>query len=206
MVEEVLPRLYRIAVPLPGNPLKEINSWVLPSDDRSLIIDTGMNRPECQEVLEAGLAEIGVDLARSDFVATHLHADHQGLIATLMRDGSRAFMGKLDREWLSVDLDPRSDGGMLGEFASRTGFPPDELEASFREHPGFKYGPESSVDYAALVDRDVFEVGEYRLEVVTTPGHTPGHVCLYAVPEDLLLGRSRARRHHAQYPDLVRGA
>ena len=29
-MEEILPRLYRIVVPLPGNPLKEINSYVLP--------------------------------------------------------------------------------------------------------------------------------------------------------------------------------
>ena len=49
MVEEILPRLYRTVVPLHGNPLQEVNSYTLTSDDRSLVIDTGMNRPECRQ-------------------------------------------------------------------------------------------------------------------------------------------------------------
>ena len=94
MVEEILPRLHRVVIPLADNPLREINSYVLTSNDRNLIIDTGMNRPECLEVLEAGLDEIGVDLERTDFIATHLHADHAGLVPTLRRSGSKAFMGE----------------------------------------------------------------------------------------------------------------
>ncbi len=46
MPEEVASNLYRIVVPLPDNPLKEINSYVITSGDRNLVIDTGMNRPE----------------------------------------------------------------------------------------------------------------------------------------------------------------
>ena len=43
MVEEIRPHLYRIVVPLPDNPLKEINSYTLTSDDRNLVIDTGIH-------------------------------------------------------------------------------------------------------------------------------------------------------------------
>ena len=46
-MEEILPGLHRIVVPLPGNPLKEINSYVFTSADRNLVIDTGFNRQEC---------------------------------------------------------------------------------------------------------------------------------------------------------------
>ena len=96
MAEEVLRSLYRIVVPLPGSPLKEINSYVITAPDRNLVIDTGMNRPECLAAMEAGLAEIGIDLDSTDFLATHLHADHHGLIPTLLRPGRRAFMGAID--------------------------------------------------------------------------------------------------------------
>ena len=34
MAEEIYPSLYRIVVPLPGSPLKEINSYVLTSNDQ----------------------------------------------------------------------------------------------------------------------------------------------------------------------------
>jgi glyoxylase-like metal-dependent hydrolase (beta-lactamase superfamily II) len=179
LIEEVRRRLYRVVVPLPGNPLKEINSWVLTSSDRNLIIDTGMNRPECREVLEAGLAEIGVDLERTDLVATHLHADHQGLISTLLRSGSRAYMGGPDARSMAVSRDHWSHGSPMGDYAARSGFPADDLQASLQNHPGYKYGSEQVVDYVPLKEGDVLEVGEYSLEVVETPGHTDGHVCLY---------------------------
>ncbi len=179
MIEEILPCLYRVVVPLPGNPLREVNSYVLTSKDRNLIIDTGMNRPECREVLEAGLNEIGVALERTDFVATHFHSDHQGLIATLFRNGSRAFMGELDALGMRADLEYWSKTGPMGKYATRNGFPTDELQASLRNHPGLKYGPGAVVDYVPLRGGETFHVGKYVLKIVATPGHTYGHICLH---------------------------
>jgi glyoxylase-like metal-dependent hydrolase (beta-lactamase superfamily II) len=179
MVEEILPRLHRIVVPLPGNPLKEINSYVLTSGDRNLIIDTGMNRPECRDALETGLDQIGVDLERTDFIATHLHADHQGMIPSLLRDGSRAFMGEIDAQSMKIHFDPRSTDSPLGDYAGRSGFPGEELRASLENHPGFKYGSQTIVDYVPVKDGDTFGVGDYHLKAVATPGHTYGHICLY---------------------------
>jgi glyoxylase-like metal-dependent hydrolase (beta-lactamase superfamily II) len=169
-MEEILPRLYRIVVPLPGNPLKEINSYVLTSDDRNLVIDTGMNRPECKEVLEPGLAELGVDLGKTDFFITHLHADHQG---------SRAFMGEDDASRLKAGTTAHARRSPMGDYAAKSGFPDNELRFAMVNHPGLKYGPESVVDYQYIKEGDVFKAGDYTLEVVATPGHTYGHMCLY---------------------------
>jgi glyoxylase-like metal-dependent hydrolase (beta-lactamase superfamily II) len=179
MHEEILPGLHRVVVPLPGNPLKEINSYVLTSSDRNLIIDTGMKRPECREVLETSLDEIGIDLERTDFIATHLHADHAGLISTLMRSGSRAFMGSLDAQVMKLDFADLRKTIPLSEFAIRSGFPAEEVRASLHNHPGNKYSAHRVVDYVPLHGGEHFEVGAYRLEVVATPGHTNGHIALY---------------------------
>jgi glyoxylase-like metal-dependent hydrolase (beta-lactamase superfamily II) len=180
MTEEIRPGLHRIVVPLPGNPLKEVNSYVLTSEDRNLIIDTGMNRPECEEVLEAGLQELGIDLAKTDLVATHLHADHQGLIATLMREGSRAYMGARDTPaFRSGAGDTWSKDGFMGNYASRSGFPEGDLGASMANHPGFKYSSKAPVKYIELHEGDTLEVGKYTFEVIDTPGHTNGHICLF---------------------------
>jgi glyoxylase-like metal-dependent hydrolase (beta-lactamase superfamily II) len=179
MIEKILPGLHRVVVPLPGNPLKEINSFVLTSSDRNLIIDTGMKRPECQEVLEAGLDEIGVDLERTDFISTHLHADHAGLISTLLRSGSRAFMGSLDAQVMKINFAALTKTIPLSEYAIRSGFPAEEVRASIHNHPGNKYSSETPVAYIPLEGGETFEVGAYRLEVVATPGHTNGHISLY---------------------------
>ena len=67
MVEQLYhnPDIYRIYVPLPDNPLKYLNCYVLVSDGETLIIDTGFNRPECKQALFDGLDELQVDFAHT---------------------------------------------------------------------------------------------------------------------------------------------
>jgi glyoxylase-like metal-dependent hydrolase (beta-lactamase superfamily II) len=178
MVEEVLRSLYRIVVPLPGSPLKELNSYVLTAPDRNLVIDTGMNRPECLAALEAGLRELSIELDSTDFLATHLHADHHGLIPTLLRPGRRAFMGAIDAGHMRHGFGWTTDSPM-GRYMARSGFPADDLLASFQNHPGFKFRPDRVVEYEHLFEGDVVAIGDYRLQVIDTPGHTHGHISLY---------------------------
>ena len=98
MAEEIFPNLFRAAIPLPQSPLKAINSYVIRGDGRFLMIDTGMNRPECRHAMEAYIEELGVDLARTDFFITHLHADHLGLVSELARDPAKTYLHRLDSE------------------------------------------------------------------------------------------------------------
>lgn len=42
-----------------------------------------------------------------------------------------------------------------------------------------KYRQESPFSFTYVADGDVLTYGGRRLEVIFTPGHTPGHVCLY---------------------------
>ena len=182
-MEEIFPHLYRIVVPLPRNPLKEVNSWVFASDDRNLIIDTGMNRKACSEALLAGLEELKVDLEKTDFLVTHLHADHLGLVSSLAREGSKAYMGRLDASMME------SGGGWhrMADFAHQAGFPEDELEAAIFNHPGYKYGPQQMIKFTYLSDGEIIQIGDYSLQCVETPGHSRGHICLYEEDKKFLL-------------------
>jgi glyoxylase-like metal-dependent hydrolase (beta-lactamase superfamily II) len=182
-MEEVLPHLFRIVVPLPRNPLKEVNSWVFTSPDRNLVIDTGMNRPECSEVLLPGLEELGVDLDKTDFVVTHLHADHLGLVPSLVREGTRIYMGRSD----ATAMETGSGWRRMAEFARMSGFPEDELEAAIQAHPGYRYGPGQPLKFTYVGDDDEIRVGEYTLVVVETPGHSRGHICLYEPRQKVLI-------------------
>ena len=179
VAEKVLDSLYRVVVPLPRNPLKEVNCYVLAEDDRWLVIDTGMNRPECREVMTAGLDEIGVDLQKTDFLATHLHADHHGLIPDLLRPGRTASMGAIDAAAMGRAHGGWSEDSPMGVYLRRSGFPPEELAESFKRHPGARFSGSRHIDYAPLDEGDVIEIAGYRFEVIDTPGHTFGHISLY---------------------------
>ncbi|MBM4321196.1 MAG: MBL fold metallo-hydrolase, partial [Deltaproteobacteria bacterium] len=54
MVQEILPNLFRVEIPLPGSPLKALNSYVILSEERCLIIDTGFDHEECRQAMLAG--------------------------------------------------------------------------------------------------------------------------------------------------------
>jgi glyoxylase-like metal-dependent hydrolase (beta-lactamase superfamily II) len=174
-MEEIMPNVYRIVVPLPRNPLKEVNSYVLTSKERNLIIDTGMNRPECIEAFQGGLEELKLDLDKTDFMVTHLHADHLGLVATFIKDGAKVYMGEGD----SKPMRTGTGWGSMGDYAGASGFPESELEAALSNHPGAKYGPQAMMEFTILREGDTLNVGEYTLRAIETPGHSYGHVCLY---------------------------
>ena len=89
MVEEILPNMYRIEIPLPKNPLKALNSYLMKGRERFLIIDTGMNRQGCMHEMFSCLARLSVDIKKPDFFITHLHVDHIGLVEPRHLVGNR---------------------------------------------------------------------------------------------------------------------
>lgn len=188
MIEELLPHLYRIEVPLPGSPLKALNVYVVMGGDRILIIDTGMNRDECRTALLNALDSLGVDLAIADFFITHLHADHIGLLGKFVTDTSLAFCGDAERSYILYQQ--TSPQEMLDISLSKyreNGFPEVELRESLALHPGIKYGIGKLPNFIGLRDGDSLEYGEYRFVALQTPGHSPGHTCLYEPDKGVLI-------------------
>lgn len=183
MTEEILPDLYRIEIPLPQSPLKYLNSYVIKSDDRHLIIDTGFNRKECLDAMNNGLREINVDLADCDFFITHLHADHFGLISRLAAERSRIYFSRPDKEIMESweGFEPMID------YAGENGFPENELRSALHQHPGYKYGSDWMPDLSILEDGETITFGNYCFQCVETPGHTLGHICLYESGKKILI-------------------
>jgi glyoxylase-like metal-dependent hydrolase (beta-lactamase superfamily II) len=176
-MEEILPSLYRIEVPLPGSPLKATNSYVVKGTDQSLIIDTGWNREDCMAALVSGLRECGVDLKQADFFITHMHADHSGLVSTVAEQGAKIYFGQADAEIIRSST-PGHWEKMI-DFARKCGFPGEELEKAIGSHPGRRYSPNTSLNFCILRDGDTISIGDYLFGCIETPGHTPGHICLY---------------------------
>jgi len=183
MPEEIYPDLYRLEIPLPESPLKYLNSYVLKSPDRNLIIDTGLNRRECLEAMQTGLAELSVDLKRTDIFITHLHADHFGLVNKLTTDSNRIFFSRPEKEliesWEGFEA--------MIAYGGRNGFPEDQLRAALDKHPGKKYGTQWMPELTLLDDGDTVECGRYHFHCLTTPGHTLGHICLYDADQKILI-------------------
>ncbi|MCK9274559.1 MAG: MBL fold metallo-hydrolase [Syntrophales bacterium] len=183
MIDEVMKDFYRIAVPLPNSPLKELNSYFIKGEDRNLIIDTGFNRAVCFEAMQEGIEKLEIDLMKTDFFITHMHADHSGLVTRLATESSTIHFSRIDSQVF------KRDGGWntMLEFAGINGFPENELMRALNNHPGFKYSPQTVPDFSLIDDGDIITVGDYRLQCIATPGHTPGHICLYEADKKAFL-------------------
>ncbi len=175
MIEEVLPNLYKIKVPLPQSPLQAINSYVIKDQGQSLIIDTGQNREECMSVLSSALKELDVDLKKADFFITHLHADHLGLVSSLATDTSTIYFNQPD----AAIMKSPDNWASNTSFARINGFPEDEFQKVIKNHPGYKYSSRAHLDFYILKESDTVSIGDYLFECIETPGHTRGHMCLY---------------------------
>ena len=175
--------LWRIEVPLPGNPLKSINSYVIRSRPKSLIIDTGLDREECLEAMLSGLGEAGVDPAASDFFITHMHADHSALVPKLAGKASKVYFNRPDAEV----FEGVSPWETILAYAGRNGFPEDELRAALENHPGYRHGVRKIPDFTFVEDGERLEAGTYCFRCVRTPGHTKGHTCLYEPGRKILV-------------------
>ena len=183
MLEEIRPNLFRIEIPLPNSPLKYLNSYVIRSRDRHLIVDTGLNRDECLEAMRKGLEELDIELTRTDFFITHLHADHFGLVSKLVQRSGRIFFNRPETDLIEA----RIGWGSMLAYAGKNGFPEDELEKALKSHPGHRFGSEWIPDLQVLRDGDEIGVGEYKFQCVFTPGHSMGHMCLYEPRHRILI-------------------
>lgn len=121
----------------------------------------------------ADLEEIAALLAANDLypqalLVTHAHIDHAGGAASVA--GKWAINAYLhpDDEWLAADP--------LGQLRSLIGFVPEGLGEAF----------EPPQKWSALEDGMRLELAGMDIEVLHTPGHTPGHCCFHMADEGIL--------------------
>lgn len=186
-VENIAKNIYRIPVPLGNTPLKELNAYLIKGDGRYLLIDTGFRREDCRIPLLEGLAEIGVDLEKMDIFLTHLHSDHSGNAPEIIRGDNHIYLSQIDRSYIL-------GYGRTGEKASydvekcrKGGMPEEEITAFFNFDASRDVSPHPDPDkLVGVPDGYVFHIGGYDLRCVLTPGHSPGHMCLWAEEQGIM--------------------
>jgi glyoxylase-like metal-dependent hydrolase (beta-lactamase superfamily II) len=141
-----------------GQPKLLTNSYIVVDENKkeAMVVDPGGDADKIAELLDI----LGIEELKYIFV-THCHADHIGGINELKKlKGGKILISRDDAE------------GLYNEeisLASYINMENPELEA------------DSRVD-----DGDLIHVGDIQFEVIATPGHTKGGVCLYCEKERLI--------------------
>ncbi|HSX22058.1 MAG TPA: MBL fold metallo-hydrolase [Gaiellaceae bacterium] len=168
---ELEPGILRLTLPLPTGP-RHVHSYLLRGDDGWTLVDTGLGLMETpwEEILA------GLDAPVARIFITHMHPDHVGgAEAAASASGAPVIQGRLDyaqceRVWGSDEWPER-----IAEWFLLNGVPretADELIESghvFADFVQFAWNP-ALVEAGDTVD---------GWQVLATPGHADGHLCLY---------------------------
>jgi len=176
MIKEIMTGIFLLEIPLPGNPLRALNSYLIKGKDRNLLVDTGFNWPECREAQLKGMAELGIDWRDVDFFITHIHADHSGLVYDLADKKSRVYLSKPDADILKACMTDIY-WEEVNEFYRSHGFPVGKNRDQAKSIHHYISG--SDIDFTYTRDGYRIDAGMYHFVCIATPGHTPCHMCLY---------------------------
>jgi glyoxylase-like metal-dependent hydrolase (beta-lactamase superfamily II) len=188
---EVAPGVHRLELPLGIHGVPTVSSYLMHDDGGDVLVDCGIATDAEDPVgaLAAALRVAGSSLDNlARLVVTHAHIDHFGLAGEVMRlSGGELWM----HEATSLDLakyaepDEAVDRRTL-MLADHGLYGPELTETSEGLWDWMPVMPSIAQPSRRLTGGERFTAGGRTWEVVHTPGHSPGHVCLWSAADRLL--------------------
>ena len=191
-IEEVFPRIWRVPVPLPDNPLNYLNSYFILSDDKTTIVDVGFDHPDCEKALDDALRKLGRTWESVEIVLTHSHPDHTSNLDRIWRRWMRIYanMHSIQEVQNLMNMQATVFNPLIGYLTHPNTY--DERSMQARDASTYRVSAEllplkNQPDLFYLADGDVYHNGSYRFRVITTPGHDDWHICLYEPTAKILI-------------------
>ena len=188
---QVAEGVHRIPLPLPGDALRAVNVYALEDADGIALVDAGWALEQAQQALDQALGELGHDLGSvRRCLVTHVHRDHYTLALTLRRlFGARVSLGVDERDTLEHIARPdrrHFSSGLLDRITAAGAA--DLVTRLLELEQGMEpLDPDEwTLPDEWLRDDRVLQVGDRRLRVLATPGHTRGHVVFHDEDNALL--------------------
>jgi glyoxylase-like metal-dependent hydrolase (beta-lactamase superfamily II) len=177
---EVSEGVWLINLPLPF-PVGSINVYMIRSSDGFLLLDCGLKTKACREALAGALAALGVGWPGiRRLVITHLHPDHFGLAAELRGlAGCEVMLHSVEAAHLPLRLLDNDFFSRHSAWLAEHGVPPDESEEISQVSRGIQEFVDTFDVDRKLEDGDRLSIAAGELEVLWTPGHSPGLLTFY---------------------------
>lgn len=189
-MEQVIPGIWQLKVPIPNNPIGYVLPYLIEGErDSYILIDAGWNHPDSWQALTQELLAAGADLQKlRRCIVTHVHPDHYGLAGRVKDEaGAEIVLHEKDRAFIeSRYRHPERLLQSLSDWLATHGVPPEEVQA-LRDAslPARRFVVPCDPD-TTVQGGETITIGRFTLEVIWTPGHSPGHICFYERKQKLV--------------------
>ena len=170
-----------------------VSLYIFTIKDKVVLIDAGYSMKYWQNAFYKALKDLQINLADIDYcIITHEHPDHIGLVAELKRINPdvKICMHKIAhelaklREDLSKKPNLEENVKERGELLISYGLPKEEVDSMFHRFGTgmmrFKY-----IKPDLLLNNDD-RIVDGELQIVHSPGHSVGHICVYYQKKGIL--------------------
>ena len=185
-LSEVAEGVFELRLPIPFED-GLVNVFLFTDGSEVDLLDCGMNSEESLEAIRRALAELGTTRIRR-LVVTHIHPDHYGAAGVLAGAGlADLYIHRLEVPLVHpryVELEH-----LVSEVRHHVlvnGVPADEADVLSNSQRALSQVVKTAEPSVQLDGAEVLEMGRHSLHVEWTPGHSPGHVCLYEAAGGLL--------------------
>ncbi|HEY1419674.1 MAG TPA: MBL fold metallo-hydrolase [Candidatus Dormibacteraeota bacterium] len=183
---EVATDVFELRLPIPFED-GLVNVFLFADGKEADLLDCGMNSAESLEAIHSAVARIGAGRIRR-LVVTHIHPDHYGAAGALAGEGmADLYIHRLEVPLVHpryVELDHLVSE--VRTYLLVNGVPEDDAEILSNSQRALSQVVKTADPSVQLDGAETIVMGTRRLRVEWTPGHSPGHICLYDAREGLL--------------------
>jgi glyoxylase-like metal-dependent hydrolase (beta-lactamase superfamily II) len=185
-LSEVAAGVFELRLPIPFED-GLVNVFLFVDGAEADLLDCGMNSDESVAEIKQAMTHLGAKRLRR-LVVTHIHPDHYGAAGSLAGEG----MADLYIHRLEVPLvHPRyvELEQLVKEVRTYllvNGVPADESEVLSNSQRALSQVVKTAEPSVQLDGAESLPMGRRHLRVEWTPGHSPGHICLYDQQDELL--------------------
>lgn len=169
-----------IVLPMPAL-LGTVNAYLIHGPEGVALIDCGLHDAASRKDFAAALEVRGLAFEDIDTVfLTHHHVDHAGAALFFQAHGAKILMAKADADLLHDFYRHPELDETRALFSGKHGLP-DEFRDSLRSVFSFLRG--LGRDFTPdrwIADNETVILGGLPFQVTASPGHTPGHLCLWS--------------------------
>ncbi|MCK3769482.1 MBL fold metallo-hydrolase [Microbacterium aerolatum] len=178
--EQAADDVWAVPVPVARIPIRFTYAYLIRSRGQAVLIDPGAGSPEGAAALTEALDAIGIPVrSLTGIVVTHYHFDHWEAADELaQQSGAWIAIGADEQGW----VDDLTDDDVSLETATRRfqahGVPmPRAVE--FASVEDYRYTRDHVRPSLLLRHGDLLPLEGASLRALSTPGHSPGHVCIH---------------------------